>query len=149
MEILKPRLGLGRFLNVRITRSSLGCNNSITFKCRIRIYASHSCLCCTPISCGIQIYPENNNNQIGRTSNVIGQYIMVEKLQVRISEFQSKQYFKASEYILLGGFRKQNNHHHKNCIEFPNVVCQESWLKPLLWSFAKQSVDMPHLKQLS
>ena len=124
MKFLKPRFGLGSFLNVRITRRSLGRKNSNTFKFRIRIYASHSCLCCTPISCSIQIYAENNNNQIGRTSNVIGQYIMVEKLQVSIAEFQSKLYFEAAAYILLGGFRKQNSHKHKNCTEFPNVPHQ-------------------------
>ena len=49
MEIRKPRLGLGKFLNLRMTQIPLGCEDSNTFKYITKKDAYHNHLQCTPI----------------------------------------------------------------------------------------------------
>ena len=77
MEIIKPQLGLGRFMSLRMTQIPLGRDNSNMFRCRISIDAWHSRLHTIPISCFIKIYAANDNNKRGITSNMIRKYITV------------------------------------------------------------------------
>ena len=74
MVFRKPRLGLGRFLNLRMTQILLVHKYFNKFKYHISKYALHNCLHHTPIADGIKIYATKSNNKIGRKSNIIWQY---------------------------------------------------------------------------
>ena len=71
IEIRRPRFGLGRCLNLRMTWIPLGRHNSNSFKYRISADIYHTRLHCTPIAYGIKIYYGNNRNKGGRMSNTI------------------------------------------------------------------------------
>ena len=55
MEIRKLHLGIGRFLNLTMTQSPLGREDSNALKYRIMKYIKHNCLHRTTIENGIEI----------------------------------------------------------------------------------------------
>ena len=65
-------------MNLGMTLSPLGSPNSNTFKYCIINYAYHFCLKFSPNAYGNKIYASNNNNKIGKTSNMIRKYLTVE-----------------------------------------------------------------------
>ena len=52
------------------------------------IHGTH--LCRSPFSYGIKVYDVNNNNKMGRMSNMIRQYIMVSNTQREENQNSSK-----------------------------------------------------------
>ena len=77
MEILKPRFGLGRFLNVVMTQIPFGFQDHINFKYSFREDACNTWLKRVPIIYGIKICAGNYSNKRGRMYNMIKQYLTV------------------------------------------------------------------------